>query len=457
MNRDDAQSPGSDMLDRLYLDHVTRLQDAYGAALERHGFDALVIHAGVPARVSVFDDRYWPLRPTPAFAHWLPLLKADAALVIEPGKTPRLLHARVSDFWEGEPALESTRFLDGFEEILVDGPIEPNRMLGGKRTAFIGELEARATRWGIPPEEVNPVSLLTALDQVRAHKSEYERACMAEANRRAARGHQQVADAFLAGERSELELYLLYLQASEQSDVDTPYQSIVALDRHAAVLHHVHYGRERAGGQDGHNGSPSGSLLLDAGAQYRGYASDITRTHARGRDHGAELFATLVRQMEALQVEICRRIRPGLPFEDLHDQAHALLAPILRQLGLSSASEDELVASGATRCFFPHGLGHSLGIQVHDVGCRVTPPRADNPFLRNTATIVPGQVFTIEPGCYFIPELLDDLRARGVGASFDWALVAEISRFGGVRIEDNIAVVDGGTVNLTRDNWPGAP
>lgn len=450
----EAAPPGAELLDRLYLDHVARLQDAYSAALERHGFDALVIHAGVPARVSAFDDRYWPLRPTPAFAHWLPLVKADAALVIEPGRQPRLLHSRVSDFWESEPTLESTRFLDAFDELLVDGPIEPNRMLGGKRTAFVGELDVRATRWGIPPEEVNPVSLLAALDQVRAHKSEYERRCIAEANRRAARGHRQVAEAFLAGDHSELELYLLYLQASEQSDVDPPYQSIVAMDRHAAVLHHVHYDRERMGGK---NGSSSGSLLVDAGAQYRGYASDITRTYAKGSEHGAELFATLVREMEALQAEICRRVRPGLPFEDLHDQAHVLLAPILRKLGLSSAPDDELVASGATRCLFPHGLGHCLGIQVHDVGCRLTPPRADNPFLRNTSVIAPGQVFTIEPGCYFIPGLLDDLRARPVGASFDWALVAEISRFGGVRVEDNVAVVDGGTVNLTRDNWPGAP
>jgi Xaa-Pro dipeptidase len=90
------------------------------------------------------------------------------------------------------------------------------------------------------------------------------------------------------------------------------------------------------------------------------------------------------------------------------------------------------------------------------VGCRLVPPRPDNPFLRNTSTIEAGQVFTIEPGCYFIDSLLDELRQRPVAATFDWDLVAELAHFGGVRIEDNIAVLERGIANLTRDNWTAA-
>jgi len=146
-------------------------------------------------------------------------------------------------------------------------------------------------------------------------------------------------------------------------------------------------------------------------------------------------------------------VRPDLPYEELHDQTHALLAPILRELELVRAGDDELVSTGVTRRFLPHGLGHSLGVQVHDVGCRTTPPRPDNPFLRNTSRITAGQVFTIEPGCYFIPELMDELRRSPVTDRVNWALIDEMADFGGVRIEDNVAVLEHGIRNLTREAW----
>jgi Xaa-Pro dipeptidase len=101
----------------------------------------------------------------------------------------------------------------------------------------------------------------------------------------------------------------------------------------------------------------------------------------------------------------------------------------------------------------PHGLGHSLGIQVHDVGCRTVPPRADNPYLRNTTRITPGQVFTIEPGCYFIPELMAELRSSPVADRVNWDLIADVSDFGGVRIEDDVAVLEHGIRNFTREAW----
>jgi Xaa-Pro dipeptidase len=103
-----------------------------------------------------------------------------------------------------------------------------------------------------------------------------------------------------------------------------------------------------------------------------------------------------------------------------------------------------------TRALYPHGLGHSLGVVVHDVGMKPRPPRADNPFLRNTSVIEVGQVFTIEPGCYFIPALLAPLRTDDRAALVDWTLVDELAPFGGIRIEDNVAVTASGPVNLTR-------
>ncbi|HEX7839198.1 MAG TPA: M24 family metallopeptidase, partial [Kofleriaceae bacterium] len=222
-----------------------------------------------------------------------------------------------------------------------------------------------------------------------------------------------------------------------------PYKGIVAIGSHAAVLHFVAYTRERVTGDT--------SLLVDAGARYLGYGSDITRTHVRGSGASARRFAELLGRMEALQQEIIRRIRPGLPYEDLHDDSHRLLAAVLRETGIGRGSAEELVARGITRALYPHGLGHSLGVTVHDVGMKPHPPRPENKFLRNTSVIEPGQVFTIEPGIYVIDALLAPLRSDDRRDLVDWAAIAELRPFGGIRVEDNIVVEAGGVRNLTRE------
>ena len=442
----DRQSPTV-----FYAEHLAMLQAGHASALAESGFDALVIHAGLPGKQSIFDDQYFAHKPTPAFAHWLPLRKADATLLVRPDHRPVLCVVKIEDFWEKESAEESDHYREWFDEVELADPAETAQSLPPGRVAFIGQASERAKAWGLADGAINPPELLGALDRLRAHKSDYERACIAEANRRAARGHVAVQQAFAGGNICEFDLHLAYLRATRQDDCQTPYKNIVAIDDSAAVLHYVTYRRESAPG-DHH------SLLCDAGATCLGYASDITRTTWQGQKGAASAaFAELVLGMEELQAEICTRIRPGLDYEELHDQAHHLLADLLCEIGVARGPASDLVDSGATRCFLPHGLGHSLGIQVHDVGCRPREPRPDNPFLRNTSTITPGQVFTIEPGCYFIAALMEKLRGLPVSSAIDWDLVATLSNFGGVRIEDNIAVLDHGTVNLTRDNWPDTP
>jgi len=152
-----------------------------------------------------------------------------------------------------------------------------------------------------------------------------------------------------------------------------------------------------------------------------------------------------------MQQRLCAAVKPGMGYEDLHDESHRQVASILRDAGISRLPADELVARGITRAFYPHGLGHSLGLQCHDVGCALRPPRADNPFLRNTTQVAPAQVFTIEPGLYFIDALLAPLRSS---ADIDWKLVDEVAQLGGIRIEDDVVVQDAGIRNLTREVLP---
>lgn len=420
-----------------YPDHLQYLQRGTEAALAAHGFDALVLCSGTAAQKNRFDDQYWPLSPTPAFAHWCPLVEADAYIVVRPGHKPRLVRTVVEDFWETHAPPESEHFWAGFDLVEVKPGLAGDALPGGTVAVITRDPGAS------PPGSVNPPGLIAALDLVRTKKTPYEIECLAEASRRAARGHKELARLFAGGTPSELELHLAYLQATAQDDAAAPYKNIVALGAHAAVLHYVSYQQARVAGDT--------SLLVDAGAKCLGYGSDITRTYVRGTSGAATRFGELLAHVEALQQEIIRRIQPGMSYEDLHDDTHRLLAVALRELGIGRGSAEELVDKGVTRALFPHGLGHSLGITVHDVGMKPRPPRPENKFLRNTSVIEVGQVFTIEPGVYVIDPLLAPLRADARKDLVDWAAIDELRPFGGIRIEDNILVEQAGTRNLTRE------
>jgi Xaa-Pro dipeptidase len=428
-----------------YAEHVEQIVRAYAAAAAAHGHDALALHAGAPAPVNRFDDRHHPLSPTPSFVHVAPVFEPDAWIVIKPGARPRLIRPIVDDFWEAPPAPPPDFVLAAFDVVMASSA-QLAELIPQGRTAFVSRDPERVPA---EPARVNPPALVAALDAARTRKTAYERMCLAEATRLAVRGHRAIAARFVRDQdATELQLHLAYLEASGQNDTDTPYQGIVAIGRHAATLHHVAYDRAR--------GRADESMLVDAGAGFLGYGCDITRTHSRG---DAGLFRDLVARMDALQQEVVRRVTAGKPYEALHDESHELLAAALVDLGIAGGARGStaaLVERGVTRALFPHGLGHSLGVVTHDVGMRLRPPRADNPFLRNTSTIEVGQVFTIEPGCYVIDALLAPLRADDRATLIDWKAIDAIRPFGGVRIEDDVAVVEGGVVNVTRDAFAAA-
>jgi Xaa-Pro dipeptidase len=436
-------TPTTDELRRLHVDHVARVQAGYERALAATGFDAVVLHSGSLKSRSAFDDQNWSLRPTPHFQHWLPLQVPDCALVVRVGHRPLLVWLKEQNFWENPAPLERDHWVGQFDVVQIHDVAKAVEHFPKGRVACVAEDVARAASWNLEP--LNPPALVKALDHLRVQKSTYEIKCIAEANRRAALGHDAVGRAFREGDRSELDLHLLYLQATGQDDPETPYKNIVALGSHAATLHHVSYGRRA-------QQRTAESLLLDAGACFEGYCSDVTRTFVKGTGSTASTFAELVARVETMQQQLCREAKPGLPYERLHERSHEEVGVILKDIGVARMSADEAVTTGLTRAFFPHGLGHSLGLQCHDVGCAEVKPKPTNPFLRNTTMIAVDQVFTIEPGIYFIEMLLGPLRATE--ARVDWALVDALAQLGGVRIEDDVHVVAGGIDNLTRTVLP---
>lgn len=436
--------PSSD----LYADHLTRLTTGYAAVMAAHGLDAVVLHTGSMRLKSVFDNKYWPFEMVGHTRHWAPLTVPDSAIVIRPGSKPQIILNVARDYWDAPAEPESDHIWPHFDVVEVNDADAVAPLLPKGRVAFIGEDMPIASQWGFAAEQIAPPAVMLALDELRVAKSAYEVWCLREANRRAAFGHAAVVRAFLDGEHSELDLHLEYLRATKQDDPETPYKNIVALGEHAATLHHVGYGRSATAAQ---------SLLLDAGASCFGYDSDITRTVCKGASAAAETFRALTKAVNDLQQVLCGAVRMGEPYQGLHNQTHNLLADALISVGVAKAgtSAGHLVDSGITRKFMPHGLGHSLGIQTHDVGCRRIEPEPRNPFLRNTSTIVVGQVFTIEPGCYFIEDLLGDLRVGADGTCIDWGLVDALAPFGGVRVEDDLHVMASGEIdNLTRAFLP---
>lgn len=425
-------------MDDLYAEHVTQLERAYWKTLAAHGFDGVVIHSGSPKKRTEFDDQYFPLRPTPHFHHWAPVYDANSFVIVEQGKKTVLVWPEVKDFWERPAPPESLAFTKTLDVRRTDVLELPS----GKRFAWIGEDAGRGEKLGLP---ANPEGLVKALDNLRVFKTPYEVACIAEANRRASLGHEALRRAFAEGDHAELDLHLLFLKATRQDDQETPYKNIVAVGRSASILHHIAYGKDASRGE---------SLLVDAGAMCRGYCSDITRTWVRSKGAASQTFAGLVAAMEAMQQRLVQRITLGMPYEDLHDESHSQVSAILKEAGIAKGSVDEIDGKGISRVFYPHGLGHSLGLQTHDVGCAVVRPREDNPFLRNTSEIAEGQVFTIEPGLYFIDTLLAELRSKPEGKLVDWNAVEALAPFGGIRIEDDVFVGEAGTRNLTREVLP---
>jgi len=162
--------------------------------------------------------------------------------------------------------------------------------------------------------------------------------------------------------------------------------------------------------------------------------------------------------MDAAQFAIVSKIRSGVDYSALHVDTHRVLAEVLVDAGIATGDPDTLLATGVTATFFPHGLGHLLGVQVHDVGGfmenesgTVIDPPSGHPFLRLTRVLDENMVLTIEPGIYAIDMLLEKLRGTPAESHVLWDGVDWLRPFGGIRIEDNVRVTADGCENLTRD------
>ncbi len=402
------------------------------------GDDAILILPAAPERVRSHDTHF-PYRQDSDFLYLTGFPEPEAVLVLVPGRKhgEALLFCRdrnpEREAWDGPRAgpegavegfgMDDAYPIDDLDDILP-GLLEGRSRVYyhfGRDTEFdlkligwVNRVRAQVRQGAQPPHEFLELGHL--LHEQRLFKSAAELKLM----RRAA---QIAAEAHVAAMRAARPGLTEYQIAAElhyvfgRHDAVPAYESIVGGGANACVLH---YRANRAPLQDGE------LLLIDAGAEYQGYASDITRTFpVNGRYSAAQRAVHDV--VLAAQAAAIAAVRPGAPWSAMHDAAVEALTEGMLSLGLLKApSAKAAIRSGAYKRFYLHKTGHWLGLDVHDVG--------DYRVGGETRVLEPGMVFTIEPGLYIPPG------SKGVAAK--WQGI-------GVRIEDDIALTAQGVEVLT--------
>lgn len=313
----------------------------------------------------------------------------------------------------------------------------------GRPLAFLGCPPALPADF--PGDADLALRLREGLLQVRRPKDEAELELMRAAAAATAAGFAAAREHIRPGiseRRLQVEIETAFFRAGATR---TAYDTIVGSGPHSAVLHIAPSGRALAAGE---------MVLIDAGADCDDYCCDVTRTYPVG-DGG---FSAEQRDLYAIVLAAERaaidRCRAGVEYKEIHLGAARDLAAGLVDFGLLRGEPGSLVEQGACALFFPHGIGHMVGLGVRDAGGRLpgrepdTRPGLEN--LRLDLPLAPGYVVTIEPGLYFVPALLQDpARRDAFRTQVDWDRADRMIGFGGIRIEDNVLVTGGEPEVLT--------
>ena len=400
--------------------------------------EGVALIATAPERVRNRDSHY-PYRFDSYFYYLTGFIEPEAVLVLVAGSAPKsLLFCRNRDpereIWDGfryGPELARERF--GFDEAQPVGELDTvmPKLLEDQPALYYpvgaeADWDARVMRWlnivrgrsraGVAaPERLHDVRAL--IDNMRLVKDEHELATMRRAARIAAAAHRRAMQAARPG-RMEYEIEAELLHEFRRSGAQFPaYSPIVAAGTNACVLHYI-ANEARMRDED--------LLLIDAGCELDGYASDITRTFpVNGRFSGAQRDVyQLVLDAQRAAID---KVRPGSAWNDPHDAAVRVLAQGMLDLRLIGGTLDEVLEKESYKRFYMHRTGHWLGLDVHDAG--------EYKRQGNWRTLAPGMALTVEPGLYIraaddVPERLRDI---------------------GVRIEDDVVVTASGCEVITAE------
>lgn len=327
------------------------------------------------------------------------------------------------------------------------GPEEALKKYGVDQVKYSSALKIdRPTRSIVNSSEFPSItvdeSLKTAFDEARALKDSYEVALIKRANEITDNCHLAVMSA-LPIETNERHIQAEFTyHAIRQGSKNEAYDPICCSGANSGILHYV---------KNDETMENKLNVLLDAGAEYECYASDVTRCfpiNGVWSKESREIY-NLVLQMQQTTMGM---IKPDVHWEELHLVAHKILIEGFLRLGIfkSDFSPEEILSSNASTGFFPHGLGHMLGMDTHDTGGRANydDPDPKMSYLRIRRTLKQDMVVTVEPGCYFNELMLR--RFTGSNCKYiDYKVLDRYMSVGGIRIEDDVLVTKHGFKNLT--------
>lgn len=401
------------------------------------GPDGIVIVPAAPERVRS-NDTHYPYRQDSDFHYLCGFPEPEAALALVPGRAAgeTLLFCRERDpdreRWDGVRAGLDGAVADyGIDDAYPIGDIDdilPGLIEGRSRIYYplgrdadfdqrligwVNRVRAEARRGVAPPHEIGALGSL--LHEMRLIKSKTELKLMREAARISARAHERAWATMRPGWR-EYQIEAELLAEFRRGNAVPAYESIVGAGANGCILHYPAGDAELRAGE---------LLLVDAGAEYRSYAADITRTVPIDGRFNAAQRALYDIVLEA-QLAAIDQARPGRPFSAMHEAAVKVLTEGLIALGLVEGPVRSALKAERYRPFYMHKTGHWLGLDVHDVGDY----RIDGEWRE----LEPGMVCTVEPGLYIAPDAAVPAKWRGIG----------------IRIEDDIAVTTGDPEVLTQ-------
>lgn len=402
------------------------------------GDSLLIVGAGEPIPLPEGSDQTYPFRSHAEYLYLAGEECPGGIVAFDPHDGP-------AEGWHtfAPPVTEGERIWEGRTAAPGRPLVEFKHWLDARRGRPIAALGAPLSDLASDPTLSAPIR--AALTHARRPKDSAELALIRRAVSATVAGYAILPELIRPGisERSvQVELEAAFFRAGGER---TGYGTIVGSGPNSAVLHFAPSHRVIGAGE---------FILVDAGAEVGRYTADVTRTYVAGKP--SPLQRDLYHVVLAAQQRALARCVPGAEWKQIHLACAVDLVAGLVDLGVLRGRAESLVEQDAHTLFFPHGVGHMVGLGVRDAG-GLAPGRAKDPrpslrTLRMDLPLQPGYVVTVEPGLYFIPPLLNDpARRERYRECVNWPLVEQHLALGGVRIEDNLLITDGAPENLTRD------